>query len=338
MIRGAGFGHGVGMSAWGAYGYAKHGFGHGYILRHYFPGTRITTLTRARRVRVLIETAHGDVIFSRATSACGRALRPSLSYRAEREGRSIELLRSGSAVAHCRRRMRAQGDEPLRIRGVGTYRGVLELLPTGRRSLNIVNELDVNDYVRGSVPAEVYSSWPRQSLLAMAIAARSIGLTTDVGGDGFDLYSDTRTQLYRGVGVETARTNAVVRATRNQVVTYAGRIIQATYFSSSGGQTESGFLGAPEVPYLKSVDDPYDYYAPQHSWTVRFSQAAMDSKLAPYLKGSLRRIVVTQRGDSPRIDYAKLIGTAGTTRIRGDTLQAALGLYDRWAYFRRVRR
>ena len=326
------------MSAWGAYGYAKHGFGHRYILRHYFPGTRITTLSRARRVRVLIGTAEGDVIFSRATRACGGTWTVAFLQGTTASGHSIEISPVGSAVAHCRRRMRAQGDGPLRIRGVGTYRGALEIVPTGRRSLNIVNELDVNDYVRGSVPAEVYSSWPRQSLLAMAIAARSIGLTTDVGGDGFDLYSGYSNAAYRGVGVETARTNALVQATRNQVVTYAGKIVQATYFSSSGGRTESGFLGAPDVPYLKSVDDPYDYYAPQHRWIVRFSQAAMDSKLGPYLKGRLRRIVVTQRGDSPRIDYAKLVGTAGTTRIRGDTLQAALGLYDRWAYFRRTGR
>ncbi len=61
----------------------------------------------------------------------------------------------------------------------------------------------------------------------------------------------------------------------------------------------------------------------------------MNSRLGPYLDGSLRKIKVTKRGDSPRIDEAKLIGSGGTTKIRGDTLQYALGLYDRWAYFKR---
>ena len=46
---------------------------------------------------------------------------------------------------------------------------------------------------------------------------------------------------------------------------------------------------------------------------------------------------MTKRGDSPRIDRAKLIGTSGVTKVRGDTLQYALGLYDRWAFFKKVK-
>ena len=64
----------------------------------------------------------------------------------------------------------------------------------------------------------------------------------------------------------------------------------------------------------------------------------MNLRLGTYVKGGLRRIVVTQRGDSPRIDYARLVGSRGRTTVRGDTLAAALGLYDRWAFFRKVRR
>jgi hypothetical protein len=59
----------------------------------------------------------------------------------------------------------------------------------------------------------------------------------------------------------------------------------------------------------------------------------MDARLGPYVDGKLRKIKVLKRGDSPRIDTAKLIGSRGSTKVRGDTLQIALGLYDRWAYF-----
>jgi stage II sporulation protein D len=186
------------------------------------------------------------------------------------------------------------------------------------------------------LPGEVPPEWPMATLKAFAVAARSIALSTDVGGNGFDLYADTRTQVYGGARIEDERTDLAVRSTRNQVATFAGEIAQTTYFSSSGGRTESGFLGAPDVPYLHSVKDPYDYYSPLHEWTFRFSQAEMNSRLGAYLAGSLRRIKVTKRGDSPRIDYAKLIGTRGTTTLRGDTLAAALGLYDRWAYFKKI--
>jgi stage II sporulation protein D len=239
-------------------------------------------------------------------------------------------------LARCGARLHADSRGMIRIEGVGTYRGALEVVPTGSGSLNVVNALNVNNYVRGSVPAEVPPEWPMAALKTFAVAARSIALSTDVGGNGFDLYPDTRTQIYGGVKLEDERTDHAVRATSNQVATFRGEVAQTTYFSSSGGRTESGFLGAPDVPYLQSVPDPYDYYSPLHRWTFRFSQAEMNARLGPYVSGRLRGIRVTQRGDSPRIDYAKLIGTGGTSAIRGDTLAAALGLYDRWAFFKKV--
>jgi stage II sporulation protein D len=339
VVHGAGFGHGVGLSAYGAYGYGLHGYGYRQILHHYFRAIQITTLTRAPLVRVLLTISPTDVAFTQATAACGRELSPARSYLAHRNGSSVRLLSSsGKLLARCGGRLHADSAGRLRIGGVGVYRGALEVVPTESQtgSLNVINALNVNNYVRGSVPAEVPPEWPMATLKTFAVAARSIALSTDVGGNGFALYSDTRTQNYGGVGVETARTDAAVRATRNQVVTYHGQVAQTTYFSSSGGRTESHFLGGPRVPYLESVPDPYDYYSPLHRWTFRFSQAEMDARLGPYLDGRLRRIEVTKRGESPRIEYAKLIGTRGTTTIRGDTLETALGLYERWAFFRKV--
>ena len=340
VVRGGGFGHGVGLSAYGAYGYGLHGYGYRQILHHYFRQIRITTLKRAPLVRVLLTISPGDVGFSHASAACGRRLDPRRPYRAHRHGSSVRLLSSsGRLLARCGGRLHADSRGRLRISGVGVYRGALEVVATESQSgsLNVINALNVNNYVRGSVPAEVPPSWPAATLRTFAVASRSIALSTDVGGNGFALYSDTRTQNYGGVAAESARTDNAVRATRNQVVTYHGEVAQTTYFSASGGRTESHFLGAPAAPYDESVSDPYDYYSPLHRWTFRFSQAEMDSRLGPYLDGRLRRIVVTKRGDSPRIEYAKLVGTGGTTTIRGDTLEVALGLYDRWAFFEKVK-
>lgn len=339
VVKGGGFGHGVGMSAYGAYGYGEHGAGYRQILDHYYRGIRLAEMPGTPAVTVLLAISPGDVGFSRATAACGSSLDPRRSYRASRRGSSVRLLsNSGKLVARCGGRLHATGSGPIQVAGVGVYRGALELVPTesAAGSLNVINRLNVDSYARGSLPGEVPPEWPMATLKAFAVAARSIALSTDVGGNGFDLYADTRTQVYGGVEIENERTDLAVRSTRNQVATFAGEIAQTTYFSSSGGRTESGFLGAPDVPYLKSVDDPYDYYSPLHEWTFRFSQAEMNSRLSAYLDGSLRRIKVTKRGDSPRVDYAKLIGTRGTATIRGDTLAAALGLYDRWAYFKKI--
>jgi SpoIID/LytB domain protein len=340
IVKGGGFGHGVGMSAYGAYGYGLHRAGYRQILRHYYRGIRVEEMPGAPQVSVLLAISPGDVSFSGATAACGRSLEPSRTYRAHRRGSSVRLLsNAGKLLARCGERLHAEGRRAVRIGGVGVYRGALEAVPTASAagSLNVVNRLNVNSYARGSVPGEVPPEWPLATLKAFAVAARSIALSTDVGGNGFDLYADTRTQVYGGVGLESERTDRAVRSTRDQVARYGGAVAQTTYFSSSGGRTESGFLGAPEVPYLQSVDDPYDYYSPLHEWTFRFSQATMNARLGAYVDGALRGIRVTKRGDSPRIDYARLIGTGGTATIRGDTLAAVLGLYDRWAYFRKAR-
>jgi SpoIID/LytB domain protein len=339
VVTGGGFGHGVGMSAYGAYGYGLHGAGYRQILRHYYRGIEIGEAAGAPQVRVLLDVASREVGFSHATAACGRSLDPAHAYTGRRRGASLQLLSgSGRLLARCGGRLHAEGRGTIRIGGLGVYRGALELVPGGGgASLNVVNRLNVNSYARGSVPGEVPPEWPAATLKAFAVACRSIALSTDVGGHGYELYADTRTQVYGGVKLEDERTDRAVRTTRDQVATYGSAIAQTTYFSSSGGRTESGFLGAPDVPYLQSVDDPYDYYSPLHEWTFRFSQAEMSSRLGPYVPGAFRGIRVTQRGDSPRIDYARLIGSGGTATIRGDTLAGALGLYDRWAYFRKVR-
>src|SRR5580700_2812915 len=93
-------------------------------------------------------------------------------------------------------------------------------------------------YVRGVVSAEMPSNWPLAALEAQAIASRTYALTADAGGSRFDVYSDTRSQMYLGATAETATTNAAVTATAGQIVEYAGKPAITYYFASSGGMTE----------------------------------------------------------------------------------------------------
>ena len=340
VVHGRGFGHGVGMSAYGAYGYAKQGKGYRFILGHYYTGTSLATLEKTRVVRVLLDISPGDVEFSGATSACGQALDPGRSYEAHRNGNSV-LLRSsgGKRLAGCGRRLRAAGRGKVAIAGQGSFRGALETVPTesDAGSLNIVNALALEQYVKGVMPNEVPPSWPTEELKAQAVAVRSIALTGDVGGNGFDLYSDTRSQVYEGLESEYASTNAAVAATRGQVVMYGGDIAQTLYSACSGGHTESAVnvFGSP-VPYLVGVPDPYDYYCPLHKWTLDFSGPEISSRLGAYLQGKLKQVVITKTGVSPRIISAKLIGTGGTSTVTGSELSVALGGYDTWMSFEKV--
>jgi stage II sporulation protein D len=340
VVKGRGFGHGVGMSQYGAFGFAKHGRGYRAILTHYYSGTAVRTLPGPRVVRVLIDVSGGGVAFSGATSACGRGLDPERAYRAHRAGNSVRLrTSSGRTLANCGRRLRAAGNGRVTISGAA-YRGALEVVPTqsDAGSLNVVNALPVDQYVKGVIANESPASWPQAALRAQAVAARSYALTGDVGGNGFDLYPDTRSQVYDGIAGETASTNRAADGTRGEVVMYGGKIAQTFFSACSGGHTESVqnvFFG-PAVPYLKGVPDPYDYYCPLHKWTLRFSGREVSARLGGYLDGQLKRVEVTKRGASPRIVWARLVGSGGVSRIRGDQLAAALGGHDRWMTFRKI--
>jgi stage II sporulation protein D len=340
VVKGHGFGHGVGMSQYGAYGYAKHGKDYDFILGHYYSGTTIGQLGGARIVRVLLAIVPGDVGFSDATSACGIALDPERIYRAHRTGSSVKLRSAdGKPLADCGRKLRAAGDGGIDVAGLDSYHGALEVVPTASDagSLNAINALPVDQYVKGVIPNESPPSWPQAALRAQAVAARSFALSVDVGGNGFGLYSDTRSQVYEGLSSETASTNAAADATRGEVLMYGGKIAE-TYFSAcSGGHTESVqdvFFG-PAVPYLVGVPDPYDYYCPLHDWTLRFTGPQISAKLGAYLDGRLKKVTIVERGVSPRIVWAKLYGS-GVTKVRGDQLESALGAYSSWMSFEKV--
>jgi stage II sporulation protein D len=340
VVHGRGFGHGVGMSAYGAYGYAKHGKDYRFILGHYYSGTSVGTFDKVRVVRVLLDISPNDVEFSGATSACGEGLDPQRSYEAHRAGNSVKLRSSGGKpLADCGRKLRAAGRGKITIAGHGTYRGALETVPTesDAGSLNIINALALEQYVKGVMPNEVPPSWPLEELKAQAVAVRSIAITGDVDGNGFDLYSDTRSQVYKGLESEYDRTNDAVAATRGQVLTYKGQVAEALYSACSGGHTESSVnVFGGSVPYLTGVPDPYDYYCPLHEWTLKFSGPEISAKLGSYLRGRLKKVVVTKTGVSPRIIEAKLYGTGGVSTVTGTDLEVALGGYDTWMTFEKV--
>ena len=342
VVKGAGFGHGVGMSQYGAYGYAKHGFGYRDILAHYYTGTAIGT-TPDQSVRVLLRDGARSFAFRGAGSACGTGLKPGKGYVAKRKSAGVVVRnKKGRLIARCGAAMTAAGAPAFTLAGKGTYRGSLEVRASGS-SLQAINVIDVEDYVRGVVAEESPASWPIEALKAQAVAARSYGLSTGIRGGTFDLYDDTRSQAYGGVGAETAKTDQAVSATRLQVVMYGSKIAQTFFFSTSGGHTENnefsslGF-GQPPVPYLRGVDDPYeaDAGSPYEHWKRRFSVSRISSALRSIgLHGKLKNILVTQRGTSPRIVRAGLVGTGGQTTVNGPQLRTALGLPDTWAFFKK---
>src|SRR3954466_2223337 len=180
-IRGAGFGHGVGMSQYGAYGFAQNGWAYRDILAHHYTGTAIGTLDPAQRVRVLLQSTTGSASFTGARRAGRRRLSPLRTYFVRRRGAAVQLLSA--------RRKRLGTYPTLRVTGrggavvlrgraangrySGAYRGVLDFRPGAFSGVDAVNNVSLDQYVQGVVPDESPPSWPLEALKAQAVAART---------------------------------------------------------------------------------------------------------------------------------------------------------------------
>jgi stage II sporulation protein D len=344
VVTGRGWGHGVGMSQWGAYGYASHGWTWQRILAHYYPGTRVGDAPLAS-VRVLL-AAHA----MRPTIACGRSIRVgdrtgrvnSLGPGAYRVGRSLRLpvghrrVRVQRGVHHrerfatvpALRALRAPvvfdcPSAPLLLNG-RAYHGTLALRHAGA-ALEVVNTVPLDQYVRGVVGGEMPYRWSIAALAAQAVAARSYALATLKPGKTFDLYDDARSQVYGGIAYETRRTDIAVAKTAGKVLIWNGHVATTFFFSTSGGRTADVGDVWPaygHVPYLRSVDDPYDARSPHHVWGPIVLDA---QRIARRLHARSADVSVV-RSPSGRVAAVQL----GSRRIDGDVFQQKLGLASTW--------
>src|SRR3954470_10100697 len=156
VIRGAGFGHGIGLSQYGADGYAQHGFDYKTIVGHYYQGTGLATVSPAPTIRVLLESASAPS-FTGATQAGDRTLDPGKTYSVVRVNSSSVALRSpaGRRLETFSAPLRVTGAGPLRLNGLagngvrsGRYRGALEFRPGLFSGVSAINALGLEDYVR----------------------------------------------------------------------------------------------------------------------------------------------------------------------------------------------
>jgi SpoIID/LytB domain protein len=362
---GSGWGHGLGLSQWGAYGLALDGWTASRILTHFYSHTRVATADGVpARLRVglaqgrpgyrlsaesgqvdlhLDDPNHGDVVATIPSGETWSVVLRDGTYRIEdAAGRPIADAIGGPASNLYA--TYAPNDARVHIPEAGhTYnRGWIEfnIADCSRRcTMRLVLSIPPQEYLYGL--AEVPSSWPRPALQAQAIAARTYAFnrvaTSGQHRDGCNcaLYASSLDQVYAGWDKEGAadgaRWSAAVNATDGKALVYQGQLIQAFYFSSSGGYTENNenVWGGSPVPYLRGVCDPGDYTAanPNAVWQVSLSTARVTRKLGLGI-GAVRRFTNVVRGVSGRIVSVDVAGANGTATIDGDTLRSALELKD----------
>jgi SpoIID/LytB domain protein len=345
-FAGHGYGHGVGLSQYGAYAMARKGSTAAQILQRYYPGTQLTAAPTST-LRVLVQqTAKTVALHAGATLH----LRDANGQTADvAPGQTVSISRSGTTFGVTGAGVPQAADwaapitagtggaAPIVVEGNApaggtgrSYRGSIRVLGDGGY-VDAVNVIPLDDYVKGVVAAEMPSSWPAAALESQAIAARSYALAgTGKGTRPYDVFADTRSQVYGGVASEATASSAAVDATAGQVVTYAGQVA-TTYFSSSDGgftadPVEAGLTEKP-VPYLQATPDPDDAGSPYHDWSVTIG--AGDAAKALGYAGTITSMVIEAYATG-RVKSLNLDGTAGPVSIPGPTARLKLGLRSTW--------
>jgi stage II sporulation protein D len=329
VVTGHGWGHGVGLSQWGAYGYAQKGFDYEKIVLHYFPGTELGDAP-VSRVRVLLTTGAKTLSVNSTADfkvRDGSGVVHTLPAGAYPLTTALKLPVEGKAKAGALPGplLFQPGSAALALKH--RYRGSIQV-DVNEGKLRAINMVGLEQYLYGVVPSEMPYTWHTEALKAQAIAARSYALATRRTG-AFDLYPDTRSQVYLGIEHEKASTNAAVNATAGQVVLYDGQVAKTFFFSSSGGRTASAedVWGEP-VPYLLSVPDPYDSISPHHDWGPFVFTGTRLAKMMK-MKGQVVDLQ-PELNSSGRIKVLNVIGTKGTIAVPGTVLRAKMGLRSTW--------
>jgi len=363
---GRGYGHGVGMSQYGARGRALAGQPFSTILAHYYAGTALGTRDPATTVRVLVlnafaatpirpltitglggawaidgvagtfpggarvrlwPTAFGATTWNLAvTTATGSNLAKAVVS-------SAVIVRPAATATSLELTSRSSPNN--------LYRGFLRVrLAT---TANVYDHVGLDLYLRGVVPVEMPSSWPAEALRAQAIASRSYAVYRLHPATGsFDLYDDTRSQVYRGQRAETAAGNAAVAATSGTVVLAGSSVANTLYHSAAGGWTENnenvfvsstGAIVAGPVSYLRGSSDrapdgsAYDAASPYATWqTAAYDGAALSAIFAKDARtnvGTIMAIDLSRTGVSGRLISVTLSGSLATRTVSGSVFVAA---------------
>jgi len=362
-MQGSGWGHGRGMSQWGAYQAALTGVPYAQILSFYYPGTTVAPMPDAP-IRVLLASDTGRDLVVRATpgltvtQAGGGPIvlpvtpdgcpTPATRWRVRASGSGMTLgvfcgrWRTADKVAGSTLAFEVPGDL------VGTqngtvrrgYRGTVTAIRTGSRSLQVVNTLPMELYLRPVVAAEVSPSWPVEALRAQAVAARSYAAHEALGRAQrtFDVYDSIRSQAYPGAvwydstwrvvrTREHPATDAAIADTAGLQVTVAGEPALTQFSSSNGGAT-----AATPLPYMLVQADPWDSTAannPRLAWSDSVPAAQLRSRCRG--AGDIAAVrVLAREGAGPwggRISSMEIVGATRTCTLASDSaIRATLGV------------
>lgn len=343
-LSGHGYGHGRGMSQYGAYGYAKNfGWTAERIVGHYYGNTQLGQVADPWvAVRLLgRDDKRLDVYSPAGLNVAGRYFGPNSSaHLSPKPGGADVTVTEGCGGREIWRGFTSHpwvdpvdlgGSRPshehLRLcDGNVPYRGAMNATLDGNGAWRTVNRVLMEDYLYSVVPAESIPSWAdsggKEALRAQAIAARSYAAAER--RYGYAQTCDTQScQVYRGSANEDWRTSEAVRSTTGTVIKRGSQTMAAEFSSSSGGYTAGGVFPA--------VIDEGDVVSPNRNWTQTVTAGAI---ARAYGVGELISFDVIGRNnlgaDGGRVTRVRVVGTTRTVEGAGDDARWKLGLKSDW--------
>jgi stage II sporulation protein D len=209
-----------------------------------------------------------------------------------------------------------------------SFRGAVRV--KRRKSLSVINEVGIEDYLRGVLAMEVSARWHPEVLKVQAVISRTYALfkKEESAGKDYDLVATLWDQVYGGRGAEDPRTDAAIEATRGEVLTYEGAIVFAVFHSTSSGATEdSGERWSVDLPYLKGVSCPRDQESPYYRWEKRIGLDAVEEGLlrSGFSIGALATLTPLSYSKAGRVLMVRILHSKGELILRADDLRRAIG-------------
>ncbi len=200
-----------------------------------------------------------------------------------------------------------------------TYTGSLAVHADSARPdvLQLVNAVPLEDYV-ASVVASEYTLDDTEGMKAMAVVARTYALRASASSSSsYDHVDHVSSQVYRGTAPITPEARAAAHATRGEVLTHDGRVIQAVYSASSGGHTadhEDVWDADVALPYLRGKRDPYDAGSPYARWRAEIPRDRLLQALSNYYDESMDGFHLGDRSEDGRVKTIELLVADGKNK------------------------
>jgi stage II sporulation protein D len=207
--------------------------------------------------------------------------------------------------------------------------GLVHLVRRGNGFL-VINRVDVEEYVKGVVPAEVNSTWHPEMLKAQAVAARTYALYQQMlsAMREYDVAATVQDQVYRGKQGVDAGILRAVEETRGLVVTYQDAPIYAAFSSTAAGLTEDAMnVWSKEYPYLKGVECPFDLMSPYYQWRSSFKLDTLEQNLRQqgFSVGTIATMTPLSFSRGGRVAKLRILHSGGELVLRGEELRKAVG-------------